>query len=1065
MAREPKSSRVGFSRILGLNASLALGFSVAFGLILESGGSVVMSIAGNGAVLALLLALVFYLPVLLSYAEMAAGKPGSASAYQITRSYGSRLLSFVVGWLMLSGLVSAAALLSLGLAERFDFSVQNFFGVDVDHLWFLIAAVALGGINEWLTSEDRWRSRTALVWLGLGAFITILAWSAFTHRPGEGEFPRTEFRGHDLTTIALLAVGLWFVDILLNHRRQMQRPDRTLRSSIVGVWLGTMVVAVVAGNLVLRSPSLLMELWPAKVSWGEARLEFLLLLVGVLFIWLGLSRVVSRTVRLTGAMALHGYLPSAGERSSRRLRAMVAIIALGTVMVLVARWVPHEQLVAVSAASFLLATALVTFPHARRPSRELSPTRRNRLPLHPLIPALTIVICSGLVLVLPRIGLSLVIGWLLAGVAFYMLYANRRSQELQQEDFVVGEVDEVKVKEGPRILIGAGERSQLPTLLKLATAIGRERQAELIVLRVLVTADELSMYTAQLAAERDWETLDREVEELGSGDVPVSTLVRIAPSVQAGILAAAREYDADLLLMGAEDLPLDAPPSAILSGVFSSTSRPLVFIRGKLDSESMTVVVGTGGGPHAPLALDLGAGIAESSGGSVELVSVVPKGQPEEPAEEAIRWTLDAAETTVEVPHRIVEAPTVEAGLLEASRDRSVLILGSSIDRLLNRTVIGGLPLEVGRVRGGATLVVKRAEAAMRFWQRRVWEFLARSTPTLTVPERSKVYSQMRHSSRADADFYAYISLSSAIAILGLLLNSAAVIIGAMLVAPLMSPILATAQGIVQGNLRMIQRAGATTLKGSSVAIGVATLITALSLDLLPTDEILSRTAPNLLDLGVALAAGAVGAWAVSRASGAAALPGVAIAVALVPPLCVVGYGLGTSRFWISGGAFLLFLTNLAAIVLVGALVLVLLGFRPTRVERQAQVRRAAVITLLTVAMLIIPLGLTTIQVSRQGRLEAQIKAVVRDSSDPSFRVWDFEVRRQGRGFLVEGTVYAFTGFETERIFEFQEELARSVGVPVQVQLTLVPATLTVAGETLVTPATPGPPVLPSEQE
>jgi len=614
-------------------------------------------------------------------------------------------------------------------------------------------------------------------------------------------------------------------------------------------------------------------------------------------------------------------------------------------------------------------------------------------------------------------------------------------------------------------LIGAGDMDQLPSLFKLGLAMGLDRQAEIVVLRVMPTADELSLFTVQRAAEREWETLESRVEAFESRGVAISTLVRIAPSVEAGILAAASEYDVDLLLLGAEDLPRDAPPSAVLSGVFSSTSRPLVFIQGTLDSESLDVVVGTGGGPNAPLALKVGAGIAEFSQGSVELVSVVPKGQPEEPAEEAIRQTLEKAELDVEVPHRIVEAQTVEAGLLAASRDRSVLILGSSIDRLLNRTVIGGLPLEVGRVRDGATVVVKRAEAAMRFWQRRVWEFLARYTPTLTVPERSKVYSQMRHSARADADFYAFISLSSAIAILGLLLDSAAVIIGAMLVAPLMSPILATAQGIVQGNLQMIQRAGATTLKGSSVAIGVATLITALSPNLLPTEQILSRTAPNLLDLGVALAAGAVGAWAVSRASGAAALPGVAIAVALVPPLCVVGYGLGTSRFWISGGAFLLFLTNLAAIVLVGSLVLVLLGFRPTRVEREAQVRKAAVITLLTVAMLIIPLGLTTIQVSRQGRLEAEIKSALRTGSDTSFRIWDFEVSRQGRGFLVEGTIYAFSGFETERIFEFQEELERSVGVPILVQLTVVPATLTVAGEPLVAPSVPEPPVLPSDQE
>jgi uncharacterized hydrophobic protein (TIGR00271 family) len=636
---------------------------------------------------------------------------------------------------------------------------------------------------------------------------------------------------------------------------------------------------------------------------------------------------------------------------------------------------------------------------------------------------------------------------------------------VQLDEVVVGEVDEVQTKTVPRILIGAGDWEQFPSLMKLGRAIGRARQAELVVLRVQSTPDELSMYTAQRAAEEQWEELESRVVDFESEDLSVSTLVRIAPSVEAGILAAAKEYDVDLLLVGGEHKSREAPPSAVLSAIFSSTSRPLIVVKGEIEEQVLDVVVGTCGGPHAPLALELGVGIAELAGGSVELVSVVPRGHPEESALEALKSTLEKAQIDAEVRHRIVESHTVESGLLEASRDKAVLVLGASIDRLLNRTVVGGFPLEVSRAREETTLVVKRAEAAMRFWQRRLWDFLARYTPTLTVSERSQVYSQMRHSAKANVDFYVYISLSSAIAILGLLLDSAAVIIGAMLVAPLMSPILATAQGIVQGNLLLIRRAGATTLKGASVSIGAATLIAAMFSDLLPTDQILARTAPNLLDLGVALAAGGVGAWAVSRASGAAALPGVAIAVALVPPLCVVGYGLGTSRFWISGGAFLLFLTNLAAIVLVGVLVFVLLGFRPTRVEREAQVRKAAIVSLLAVAILVIPLGLTTIEVSRQGRLEAEIKRELRDTSDPSFRVWDFQVSRSGRGFLVEGTVYAFQGFETERIFEFQDHLEDAVGLPVQVQLTVVPASLTVAGGESDAPPEAVAPVLPSDGE
>ena len=326
----------------------------------------------------------------------------------------------------------------------------------------------------------------------------------------------------------------------------------------------------------------------------------------------------------------------------------------------------------------------------------------------------------GLALVLPRIGQGVLVGWLLLGAVFYLLHAGRRSQELQQDTIVVGEVDEVQTKTVPRILIGAGNESHLLSLLELGSAIGRDMQAELVVLRVQPTTDELSMVSAQRTAEQEWRQLDERVAGFESSALPISTLVRIAPSIHSGILATAREYDADLILVGEGTRSDDAMPSAVLSSVFASTSRPLIVVRGQLEKDVLDVVVGTAGGPHSALALELGAGIAKLTGGRVELVSVVPKGQPEEPAAEALTATLEKAEIDVEVESRIVESQTIESGLLEASHDKSILILGASVDRLLERTVVGGLPHEVSRAREGTTLVVKRAEAAMRFWQRRL---------------------------------------------------------------------------------------------------------------------------------------------------------------------------------------------------------------------------------------------------------------------------------------------------------------------------------------------------------
>ena len=171
MADEARTSRVAFSRILGMGASLALGFSITLGLILNAGASVVIAISPDGLMVALALAMVLYLPVLLTYAEMAAGRPGSASAYQMSRFHNPTGVTFLVGWLMLAGLVSAATLMSRELALRLDYGFQSLYQVDIDHVWFLIAAMFLGGVHEWVSSEDRWRSRTILMWLGIGTLI------------------------------------------------------------------------------------------------------------------------------------------------------------------------------------------------------------------------------------------------------------------------------------------------------------------------------------------------------------------------------------------------------------------------------------------------------------------------------------------------------------------------------------------------------------------------------------------------------------------------------------------------------------------------------------------------------------------------------------------------------------------------------------------------------------------------------------------------------------------------------------------------------------------------------
>jgi uncharacterized hydrophobic protein (TIGR00271 family) len=246
----------------------------------------------------------------------------------------------------------------------------------------------------------------------------------------------------------------------------------------------------------------------------------------------------------------------------------------------------------------------------------------------------------------------------------------------------------------------------------------------------------------------------------------------------------------------------------------------------------------------------------------------------------------------------------------------------------------------------------------------------------------------MHADAKADIDFYVLMVLAASIALFGLLQNSAAVIIGAMLVAPLMSPILAMAYSVVRGQAKMLRQATESAVNGIILAITVAALLSlllvALGIPIPSTNEILARTQPNFLDLLVALASGAAAAYAISRSEVSAALPGVAIAAALVPPLAVVGYGLGTAQFDFAAGSLLLFLTNLAAIILAAATVFLLLGFRPpARDDRDEQARFSLKMAIVAMVLIAIPLFATTHASANQAARDQTVSLILENNWPP----------------------------------------------------------------------------------
>ena len=210
--------------------------------------------------------------------------------------------------------------------------------------------------------------------------------------------------------------------------------------------------------------------------------------------------------------------------------------------------------------------------------------------------------------------------------------------------------------------------------------------------------------------------------------------------------------------------------------------------------------------------------------------------------------------------------------------------------------------------------------------------------------------------------FATLMALSVSLASLGLVADSPAVIIGAMVVAPLMGPVLGVSAAVVMG---WPKRGFIQAIVVAIAAAGAIAMAALISIPLgtfeAPPGELLARTEPNIRDLGVAMVAGTVGAYTIVRREAAEAMAGAAIAVALVPPLATVGISIEIGRLDMAVGALLLVLANVVGVMLAGAITFMFVGFVPgmTLVNGAGQIMRGLRWVALAVVLMVFPLQWT----------------------------------------------------------------------------------------------------------
>ncbi len=315
---------------------------------------------------------------------------------------------------------------------------------------------------------------------------------------------------------------------------------------------------------------------------------------------------------------------------------------------------------------------------------------------------------------------------------------------------------------------------------------------------------------------------------------------------------------------------------------------------------------------------------------------------------------------------------------------------------------------------------------------------------------REQVMDQLSQAASPGFDFFLLVFLSCSIATFGLVTDSVAVIIGAMLIAPLMSPIIGLSLASVAGESRIFRRAVMALIEGALMAVLLSALLGWIG-NVLPfgllieiPSEVLARTHPTPIDLGIALAGGAAAAYALAQPHLSAALPGVAISTALMPPLCTVGIGISLGRSEIALGALLLFLTNFVAISFAGIVVFAGLGFRPLHPdETWHRLPRGLLEAGMLVLIVTIPLVVLTARVVDQAELTRKARAAVTTElqSLSDTQLVEFRQEIQDDVLHLQVTLRASRQLTYQQVVELQSAIATRLQRPVSLQLIVVPTT------------------------
>jgi amino acid transporter/nucleotide-binding universal stress UspA family protein len=747
-----------FARDLGLfeASMIGIGAMIGAGIFVLTG--IAAGEAGPASILAFALNGVVTLLTAFAYAELASAIPRAGGGYSYVRMAFPGWAGFISGWMLWFAYTVACSLYALGFASYFWEFFEKYlpavthglFGFVGEHPAFLAVTVFVGLAFIWLNArgaEVTGKAENALTISKL-IILAIFIWFGLMQvfdEPSRASESFTPFFPAGLGGV-LVAMGLTFIafegyDLIATVAEEIKSPEKNIpRATFISLGVTVVLYLLILFVSLAAIDAKGVPSWQFLGEYQETAIvraaEDFMPAFGVAIIVFGgllstmsaLNATVMAASRVAFSMGRDLWLPRQMSRIDPvRRTPRVAIIVTGAILLAIALTLPLKAVGSAASLMFLLTFALVNLSviALRRKYPEIP--RRYRLPLYPYVPLLGFVLNIFLALyqfTFQPIAWYVTAGWIAFGLLLYYAVYEKQAAHLEPKVLQPNRLSPEPDSE-PSVVVALHNPDTVERLLEFAYPVARQRNIRLLAVTVVVVPRQMPIHEGIRFAHHRESLLEKARQFAATRGFPIETDTIIAHLASDGILTAAEQHRADMLVMGWKGFTnaRDRVFGEIADRIIRLAPCDLMLLKYSDKAEIHRCLLPTAGGPNAKLASTVLNAVAAELKIAVTGGYVVSEGASEEERETGlarIQETLDLLDPSIEAQPRLIESRSVAGGIAKASAEYDLLAIGAAKEPFFQRVLFGEIPEKVARYSPVSVLVVKKYEGVVKSLLKRI---------------------------------------------------------------------------------------------------------------------------------------------------------------------------------------------------------------------------------------------------------------------------------------------------------------------------------------------------------